>query len=148
MLWSYNFLEWGILLSLPVAVSVKVNVFLLPSLPPPFSSFFSVQLSQLFFVSIHLFIFFTPPLCSLSVLFSITQSKRFSFRFINRRYTSLFFCLSPFSFSLHCFLFFLSFSANPSLCWKLHCAVFLPSYPHTSHSKLPCVSPPSVSFML
>lgn len=132
-------------LLLSVAVSVKVNVFLLPSFPPPFL-FLSLHLS---FVSIHLFIFH-PPVCLLfysSSLFFLTLfyfpllHPCVLFRFINRSYTLLFVfvCLSL-SYSSHCFLFSLFFPAIRHLAESLLEATLrhpppTPPSLHTSHSK-------------
>lgn len=126
------------------------------SSPFPFLSFLcplAALALQLFFVSIHLFIFlhsslclFDSPFCSFSLWFIFHNPiQSFSFRFINRSYTLLLCCLSV-SYSLHCFLFFLSSSATRVSAGS-HTALFflswaLRSLPHTSHSKLPRVAPP------
>lgn len=161
----------GILPSLPVAVSVKVNVFLLPLLLfllplvlPLFLCPLAAPALQLFFVSIRLFIFcallavfsFCPLLlflllCSFSLCFIFHNPiQRFSFRFINRRYTlSPSLSLSPSaSYALHRFLFFLSFPATRISAGRYLCTVFpvlsppTPFFLHTSHSKFPHISLP------
>lgn len=127
VIWSYNFLEWGILLSLPVAVSLKVNVFLLPPFLPLFSSPLSLAALLCIPPSFHLFhpsacfIFFNSPFVPFSLCFIFHNPiQSLPFRFINRSYT-----LPPqccFSLILSIIASFFSLlPCTASLCSELHC---------------------------
>lgn len=142
MLQSHSFLESGILLSLPVAVSVKVNVFLPPSIPPPTPPILLLLLSFSFCCTRQSFHLCEPPVSFYSVLFFHSPNVLWGIKIE----TASFF--HSFSAASSCFLHFslLFLPRNPALsrsfCLELYCVSPLPPL-SPLYTSQPHVAPPS-----